>query len=744
MKQNIYRWIGWASAVVLSVFLYAFCGTEPLPELDDKAGDALIISTAMLDIQGHTLNTRALGDDDLKDDKYNENKVNRLDVFIFKSSDESFVKAYHIETTGQEVSHGGVTGHILSNNWMDDGLVKNVAYKVYVVANSTNTTITSATSGVTLAELQALTVTDGNIYKRFKDGAASDDATYTSSKAFLMNAQVNWTITESGTQLVSGAKITLSRAAVKFVMDVSLSTDFADSLRKRGEQYGAPSWKYVNFNTVSAEVPGGTAPEAALVTGGSSAYLVVEQGTGDLAGHYTVVTYAYPQAWTSASMPDAAPAIFLSFPSRPIGSPTATPAYHYYYIPLCSFSTTSTVSNNLYKVNAVINSFGSSEVITSDPVNLNYEVMPWGASYAADIEATATDYLLATPTKYVFKGGTAGEFLSTKIKYYASGEVIIKPNSIKATYTDKNGQEQTVAATQYSIGTPANGEILIQSKVPTNGTLQQVEFTVQCGTKEQVVKFRHYPLDFITAEDGAYSTYNYAGWVTPGKNSTYSGSSVNENGQFYFYTSGSIFDAHVLYNNYVYALNADGSRGQNPVNTGTTAPILTNNQMYILQITSANDSHAVGKPTLIDHTENVYRRQGNGNYTSLGTIHYYTSDDNVISPAFMLGSQLGAVSPVSDSKYAAMHCALYLEHSSGKDWTGWRLPTKQELQFMIDNQNQYPDAMIEVLSGAYYWTLDGGYGYYSEGSGGSATGSKYVRCVRDVKPEELALINKFE
>ena len=276
--------------------------------------------------------------------------------------------------------------------------------------------------------------------------------------------------------------------------------------------------------------------------------------------------------------------------------------------------------------------------------------------------------------------------------------------------------------------------------MPTNGTFQQVEFTVQCGNKEQVVKFRHYPLDFITAEDGAYSTYNYTGWVTPDNGSNYNGSSVNGDGQFYFSSSmwNSIFDAHIFYNNIVYVLNADGTRGDQVNDTP-----LSNNQMYILQITSANDKYTVGKPTLNDHTENVYKPQGN--YSSLGTIHYSTSNDNVISPAFMLGSQLGAVRPVSNSKYAAMHCALYLEHSAGKDWTGWRLPTKQDLQFMIDNQNTYPDAMIEVLSGKYYWTLDGSYGYYPEGTGDSSeTGSKYVRCVRDVKPEELALINKFE
>ena len=727
---------------MLTALLSASCGTEPILEVNEKAGDALMISPALLDMQGHTLRTRALSEDDLKDTQYNENKVNRLDVFFFKASDGTLAQAYHIETTGSPESHGDVTGYLLSNDWSKDNLEKNVAYKIYIVANSTNVTVTEATSGVTLADLQALTVEDADIYKRFKNGAAATDVTYTASKAFLMNAQVDWTITESGTQLVSGDKITLTRAAVKFVMDVSLSPEFAARLTAAGEQYGAPSWKFVNFNKVSAEVPGGTVPAAALMTAGSSNYLEVEQGTGDQAGHFTVVTYAYPQTWTAATMSETAPAIFLSFPSRPIGSPTAKPAYHYYYIPICSQSTTATVSNNLYKVNAVISSFGSSEVITSDPVNLNYEVMPWGSSYTADIEATATDYLLASPTTYVFKGGTVGEFLSTKIKYYASGTVTIKDGSIKATYTDKNGYPQTVAASQYSIGTPANGEIVIQSKVPTNGTFQQVEFTVKCGNKEQVVKFRHYPLDFITAEDGAYSTYNYTGWVTPNNRSDYNGSSVNSDNQFYFSKNSTIFDAHIYENNIVYVLNADGTRG-NQVNDTP----LRNNQMYILQITSANDKYTVGKPTLIDHTENVYKRQGNGynaNYSSLGTIDYYTSEDDVISPAFMLGSQLGAVRPVSNSKYAAMHCALYLEHSAGKDWTGWRLPTKQELQFMIDNQNTYPDAMIEVLSGKYYWTLDGGYGQYSGGSGGEAGGAKYVRCVRDVKPEELALINNFE
>lgn len=738
MKMNIHRLIGWVIPAALAVFA-ASCGREPVLDMD-KDGRSLMISPALLDLQVNSRQVRALTADDLKDNLYNENVVSRLDVFFFNGT--TLAKAYHITTDAGTVSHGGKTGYLLSDDWADDGLQKNTAYTVYVVANSTDETVTTATSGVTPESLMALSHTDADIYKRYN--ASTEDNTYTKTKSFLMNAKVaSWTITSSGTQLVSDNTITLERAAVKFVLDVSLSEEFADRLADAGETYGQPSWKYINFNTVTPEVPGATtAPDAALATGGSGAYLTVVPGTGDLEGHYTVNTYAYPQTWTAYNAIDAAPAIFLSFPCTH-GTSTA---YHYYYIPICANTTTSTVRNNLYRVKAIISSYGSSEAITGTDVNLTYEVMPWGTSNTADIEAVANDYILATPSLYVFKGGSTTEMLSTQIKYYASGDVTVDTESIYAFYTDKNGNEVEITGTDLQnvftierTTTGSSGYFTVSSLVPTNGTYREIHFTVKCGNKSQVVKIRHYPLDFITAEDGAYSTYDFTGWVTPGVNSTYSGSSSDGN-YFYFSTDGGIFDAHIFDNNIVKYLNANGTVGSQVNNTP-----LTNNQMYILQITSANDTYTIGRPTLTSNTgNNVYRRRNNNNYTSIGTVTYYTSNDNVISPGFMLGSQLGAVSTVSSARFAAMHCALYKEFDGTNTWTGWRLPTKQEVQYMMDNQNTYTDVMAEVVSGAYYWTLDGGYAYNSSGSGGSADGSKYVRCVRDLTEAELAEINKFD
>lgn len=735
MHMKIYKWIGWAAPALLTALLSASCGREPVLDIDKQdAGQALMIAPVLEDMQGTELRTRAILTNELKDNRYNENVVNRLDVFFFKSADDSFVKAYHVVTAGaQQETHGEKTGFLLTDDWSKD-LALNTAYDVYIVANSTNETITTAET-VTLASLKGCMLEDANIYQRYRQ-TADEKGTYSTTKAFLMNAKTSWTISSNGTQQVGDSAIELTRAAVKFLVSIKLSDTFAQRIREKGERYGQPSWKFINFNTVTAEVTDATAPEEKLVTRGSGAYLAFERTTAGTATADTVVTYAYPQSWSDAAIAsDKAPALLISYPCDH-GAGTAE-AIHYYYIPLCPSSTTSTLANNLYKVDAVISSYGSYEAVTNDDVLLNYEVLPWGASYSADIKATANDYLLASPTTYVFKGGTVGEFLSTKIKYYASGTVTIKDGSIKATYTDKNGDPQTVAASQYSIGTPANGEIVIQSKVPTNGTFQQVEFTVKCGDKEQVVKFRHYPLDFITAEDGAWCSYdddNWAAFDVRGK--SYYGS-YEYSDQFRFTNNSTYgynncpFTARVLQNGTLYVMNSNG-QASTQLFTGI------NNRMYILQITSANDKYTIGRPNYTPKQGSVYNDDGQ----FVRNVSYKVSDDDVLSPAFMLASQLTRMMGIFAShENAAMHCALYKEVVNGKPFTGWRLPTKQEIAYMIETQKNNSGVMIEVLTGHYYWSLDGGAVENSSYTGGNAT---YTRCVRDMTKEELDLINEFE
>ena len=185
--------------------------------------------------------------------------------------------------------------------------------------------------------------------------------------------------------------------------------------------------------------------------------------------------------------------------------------------------------------------------------------------------------------------------------------------------------------------------------------------------------------------------------------------------------SEGIYDAKIYdagYCKYIVYDRGNYSIG-NPV--GST---LTNNHMYVIQITSTSNKYSLGKPVL------------DGNYQS---------QDRVASPAFMIASQLGAVTPTDNPVTASTHCGTYMEvGTDGTRYVGWRLPTKQEIEVIIGYQNgTYTQdiTMVEVLGGRYYWALDGTSAYVSTGSQGSATNA-YVRCVRDLTVEELNKLNK--
>jgi hypothetical protein len=706
--------------VLLAAGILNSCNRELLlPDVGDGE-QILMISPSLLGMQ-NGLRTRA--DEPQNDAQFNENKVARLDVFIFKKADGSFVKDYHIDglTPAKIVQRGGKEGYLLSIDWKKDGLDKDVEYKVYVVANSTNETLTTAGAVTTETALQALSTTDADIYKRFKEGV--DNETYSSSKTFLMNATVgSWTIESMATQLISDEQITVQRAAVKFVMDISLGDTFKARLTADNSEYGTPGWKYLHFNTVTPEIPEGTAA-ADLATRGSGAYLDVVPGED---GHFIVTTYAYPQAWEAATAADLAPAILISYPA--VNNTTGVSNYHYYYIPLVAGTVTSTLRNHEYKVKAVISSYGSFETLSNDQVNLTYEVKDWTAT-EADVNAYAMDYLVVTPTRHSFKGGSEGEYLSKSFHYYASGEVSLQ--GVRAYYKNRTGAETDVTS-GFTVSNPANGVITVTSTVPTNGTFRTLEFTVKCGNKTEKVIVRHYPADFVTGVSGSWSSYVDDNWAEPNRSKTYNSSFVYSNGSFGFDDySDDIFTAHIYYNGQVYILNKNGVRG-------SSVSDATNNQMYVLQITAANDKYRLGRPVLTKQTASVY------DYDSgdpVGSVEYSVSNDDVLSPAFMLGSQLGVNKGFTTQVTSAIHCALYKEVATdGTVFTGWRLPTKQEVQYMIDNQTTNTQVMIEVLGGRYYWTLDGGKAEYPRGSNPNQT---FTRCVRDVSAEEIARLNQF-
>ena len=188
---------------------------------------------------------------------------------------------------------------------------------------------------------------------------------------------------------------------------------------------------------------------------------------------------------------------------------------------------------------------------------------------------------------------------------------------------------------------------------------------------------------------------------------------------------GSNFYAKVYYNGAMYRINENqggsywngyyyyATRGQN---AGTN---LTNNHMYVIQMSNTSSDYVFGKPILDAN---------------------YQSQDDVVYPALMMASQLGAVTPFGTARNAAIHCGTYMEVDvNGKRFTGWRLPTDAEIKVIYKYQydNNTSEIITEVLGGENYYNLSGGSSKNWHEDPNGTNNNNYVRCVREMSDEDI-------
>lgn len=180
---------------------------------------------------------------------------------------------------------------------------------------------------------------------------------------------------------------------------------------------------------------------------------------------------------------------------------------------------------------------------------------------------------------------------------------------------------------------------------------------------------------------------------------------------------------------YIYEYYDNDVRGGYQATKKRSSTGKSNNRMYVVQITNTpqNSKYKIGHVTNIDKNTKL-------------------SSEDVVSPAFMLASQLGTVTAFTDEndgKNASEHCDKYIEvRKDGKQYTDWRLPTASEIGVITNYQYKTNQNVIDVvLAGGSYWALNGkqvtaNTNNYNKG---------YVRCVRDLSPEEVKeLENKKE
>lgn len=120
------------------------------------------------------------------------------------------------------------------------------------------------------------------------------------------------------------------------------------------------------------------------------------------------------------------------------------------------------------------------------------------------------------------------------------------------------------------------------------------------------------------------------------------------------------------------------------------------------------------------------------------------SADNTVSPAYILASTAKGEKSAKDNQAARDYCKKYQEKATtykneSLELKGWRLPTKEEINRIYKLGNEDKAISKQLLGGEYYWTLDGD---KTERNGNNPQSGTYVRCVHDLTPGEIVLIEK--
>lgn len=631
-----------------------------------------------------------------------------------------FDKEYQEQSVNKKFDHNLQSNQkeiLGQGNWkVDLNLQENKDYFVYSIANAKE----DLTKVNSLADLEKKVQTDEDIWKPYSSKKET--------KNFLMTANSPWTVSKEPTQTIDSK---LTRAAAKIVVNLKINV-------AGYEVVGEPTWQLLNYNTQTTLFGVNTAKSIASMSETETNETMAETADG-----YQLVTYSYATLWdNNASAPQAKIKVMLKKGEE-------TPVDYYYSIPVRDPKETKSLErNHVYTANATVTSLGSSSDITyGDAMDLVYDVQKWPQGEETTINAGEQKYLLVSPTFMIMKNQ---RFDNSTIKFYGSGKCTVE--TVEIYYYDKNGKKQSCsgsqsfkASAQYADGhgeLKDQGTIVIGDANNPNAndfvplSVKYIKIKVTCdGVKDPVnVTIKQYPLEYIQGIAGWYSTkdeFTVTDWFS---STTYEGIDWQEDRTLHSKEKGSE-DAHFFAkvkepgDKYIYRYSDKRVSGKTYQAQKGSATEKTNNRMYVVQITNTpqNSKYKIGHVTNIDKNTKL-------------------SSEDVVSPAFMLASQLGTVyafTGKNDGKNASEHCDKYIEvNTDGEKYTNWRLPTASEIGVITNYQyNKNQNVIDVVLAGGSYWALNGN--QVEANKNNDERG--FVRCVRDLSPEEVKeLENKKE
>ena len=655
-----------------------------------------------------------------------ESFVNHLDVFIFSDNAGRPSAANHY---GRYQVNGAskVTLAAQRSSFQD-----NASYHIYVLANSNIT----ENDFRTILEAEGY---DGLIAKKQEDelihltGLNVEGA----PEYFLMDAALhNVTLNNGNPADNTLLSVTLRRAAAKVMINIKAGENvefksFSVAQGSEGARYYVRNLPYSAFLFAEARNDEEVTAAVRNTSKEGDRHFSWDPEKDDK--NVSLLTYVYPNSWSEGSLLENETCVVMNLPMLFTPDGGIPVEYHNSWYKIHITGEKVIRRNNYYEVNINLNRPGAiSEITPVDVEDLRYTVEEWTPQSINVGGDDKPKYLMVNKSKMDMHNIAVD---AKTLEFASSSPVTIKVEN--RYYYDKFGQKRDVPTNVSIKGTTDGGiagNITVNSPVPTNNAIRY--FTLVIANEEGLVErvdVTQYPLEYITNQQAYYSyrtdfkntnayptTYQYKGdrYVSASwSNSRWSYSTGT--GDDYFFTSK------------VADQNSDGTSdihfysysqfGNSPSMSKNSIDGLDNARMYHVNITSSSNTYVVGIPM-----------QDVDGYTDNST-----ENSKLVSPSFMIASQLGAVyssggDTESNRKRARTHCKEYAEtyvNENGEvvHLTDWRLPTAAEIGIIVKFQTK-SEVMDVVLGGRYYFCASG-----TVGTGITGNNDGYfLRCIRDV------------
>lgn len=604
----------------------------------------------------------------------NEDRIETLDLFFFEN--ETGTYASHQQFTNENDDKN--TTYTVPVSTAD--LNMNKTYLVYAVVNRVipkeeEEEKTSKT--YTLTKLKAMaaskTITVDN-------ETTPDDENIQS--CFVMDGEKSVTLSSN----METPVIELKRSVAKITMDI----DVADVIYvgSNRTEY-SPVENSMTVRLVNGQKNGiinGFKTDTEYfetVTDGKTVNPTVRSIVENTNGNDHTPFYSYPYDWSSDTDPDCYLYLTIDWTSQ-----YGTVGTYYYIVPIGEV--TQLVRNNHYIINLDVAILGGTE---EDPVilNSNYIIENW-STQTISTELKKYKYLWVKGTSFVMNNED-----ELKIEYASSSDITLELESVKRKQKVHNNSEETdtdVTSGLVSLSKDEDNNIVVnvnrkdddQDSGKDNYRPWKITFTVTADGITKKITVEHRPAIYVIGNFNKNGNVNrFVNNVTGGAESVYAGSVY----------LGSLNDISNVGDN-------DNNRNKNQY------------KIYISSLGKDYPDYYIGDP-----------RGEVKNLSNLGLSNYHPAStnktiDNVISPSFLIASSWGITQPVEFTQ-GQHRCASYQEN--GYPAGRWRLPTKAEIEFIVDLSDA---SYIPALFNGNYWYSSGG--TYQGGN----QNSTYTRCVYDL------------